>query len=149
MADKYGIQFLIVPLDNEYLKAVPVPDDGSQIIFGCPSVPNCRVEVLSISWCAVTLPIDGADPVTQNLVFHDASADADTTLLTGAAGALGDLLAAAGIAVANEFVTIWHGVRSLDPGDTIRADLTIVTPTTAGEGGAWLIAYRIKEWGGQ
>mgnify|MGYP001565540638 CR=1 FL=1 len=149
MADKYGIQFMVVPVDNEYLKAVPVPDDGSQVIFGCPSLPGCRVEVLSISWTAVTLPVDAADPVTVTLNFHDASADTDTALLTGAAGALGDLLSAAGISVANEFVTVWHGVQSMDPGDTIRFDLTVVTPTTAGEGGAFLVAFRIKEWNGQ
>ena len=149
MADKYGLQFMVVPLDNEYGKATPVPDDGSQIIFGLPSLPNSRAEVYSVSWTAVTLPVDAADPVTTNVVFHDASADTDTTLLTGAAGALGDLLSGAGISVANEFVTIWHGVQSLDPGDTIRIDLGIVTPTTAIEGGAFLVAYRIKEWGGQ
>ena len=149
MADKYGLQLMVVPLDNEGLKATPVPDDISQIIFGLPSAPNCRAEVYSISLTGVTAVADGTDAATLNLVFHDASADTDTTLLTGATGALGDLEATAAIFVVNEFVTIWHGVQSLDPGDTIRADVTITTPETAGEGYAFLIVYRVKEWGGQ
>lgn len=149
MADKYGLQLLIVPLDNEGLKAVPVPDDTSQIIFGLPSVPGCRAEIYSISLTGVVAVADGTDPASVNLVYHDASADTDTTLLTGATGALGDLEASAGIFVVNEFVTIWQGTQSLDPGDTIRADVTITTPETAGEGYAFLIVYRVKEWNGQ
>ena len=149
MGDKYGINLALVPVDNEYLKQTPVPDDGSQVVFGCPSAPGIRIEVLSVSWSAVTLPTDGTNPITVNIVFHDASADSDTTLLTGAAGAAGDLLSAAGISVANEFVTIWNGLQTMDPGDTIRFDLTVTTPDVAGEGGAFLVAYRIKEWNGQ
>jgi len=147
--DKYGIILTLVPVDNEYLKAVPVPDDGSLILIGCPSIPGIRMEVYSVSITGVTAVADGTDAATVTLQFHDASADSDTALLTGATGALGDLEASAGIFVVNEFVTIWQGTQSLDPGDTIRADVGIVTPETAGEGYAFLVAYRIKEWNGQ
>lgn len=149
MADKYGIQFMIVSIDNEGLKAVPVPDDMSQIIFGAPSAPSSRVEIYSISISCDVAVADGTDAATFNLVYRDASADTETTLLTGATGAFGDLEATAAILVAREWVTVWQGVQSLDPGDSIRCDITITTPETAGEGYAFLIAYRIKEWNGQ
>lgn len=141
MADKYGIQFAIVPIDNETVKATPVPDDATQIIFGMPSKPNCRAEVLSIGVSFVTLPADGSNVFTYDLVFHDASADADTVLLDDA-----NMLS--GI-TASEILTVWTGNQSLDPGDTIRSVFTVTTPDTAGVGGAWVVAYRIKEWGGE
>lgn len=146
--DKYGIQFVIVPIDNEALKATPVPAAPLLPVFGVPSAPNVRVEVLSIAIAGNVLVVDAADPVTLDLVYWDASEDADTTLLTGAAGALGDLKAAGGL-TAKEALTLWHGCQSLDPGDTIHAALTITTPTTAGDGYHFIVAYRVKEWGGQ
>lgn len=147
--DKYGIQFAITPIDNEALKATPVPAAAVLPVFSVPSAPNCRVEVLSISLGASgVLVVDAADPVTLNLVYHDASADADTTLLTGTAGNPGDLKAAGGLTV-QETLTIWSGNKSLDPGDSIRAPLTITTPTTAGDGYYFVTAYRVKEWNGE
>ena len=142
------IKFAIVPIDNEALKATPVPDDAVLPVFGVPSAPGSRVEVLSIGIAGAILVVDAADPITLNLTYHDASADSDTTLLTGAAGALGDLKAAGGL-TANEVLTLWHGVQSMDPGDTIRAPLSIVTPTTAGDGYYFVVGYRVRQWNGQ
>lgn len=149
MADKYGLQFAIVPLDNEVLKATPVPDDADQLIFGMPSLPNCRAEVYSVSLMGHVAVADGTDAATYNIVYHDASADTDTTLLTGATGSAGDLESDTDAFTADECITVWHGVQSLDPGDTIRVALTITTPETAGEGYAFVVVYRIKEWNGQ
>lgn len=148
MGNVYGLQFAVVPIDNEALKATPVPAAPVFPVFGAPSTPNVRVEVVSVSIAGAVLVVDAADPVTINLVYHDASGDADTTLLTGAAGAVGDLKAAGGL-TANELLTIWRGNQSLDPGDTIRAPLTTTTPTTAGDGYYFLVGYRIKEYSGE
>ncbi len=96
MADKYGIQFAVVPIVNTYLLASPVPDDGELTLMAAPAAPNSRIEVVSIDIiCADQLVVDGSnDALVGTIVFHDASADADTTLFTGAAGAAGDLLTA-------------------------------------------------------
>lgn len=148
MADKYGINFSVTPVDGQAVFTTPVPASPVPVIFAAPSSPNVRIEVVSISVIANILVVDAADPITVNLVYHDASADADTTLLTGGAGALGDLKAAGGLS-ANEALTLWTGAQSLDPGDSIRAPLTITTPTTAGEGYAFIVGYRVKEYNGQ
>ena len=143
------IQFLHVPIDNEALKAVPVPAAAVLPVFGAPSVPNSRFEVLSIGVGATgVLVVDGTNTVLLDLVYHDASADSDTTLVTGAAGAAGDLKAAGGL-VLNEVFTLWQGTQSMDPGDTIRAPLTITDPDTAGMGYYFVVAYRVKVWNGQ
>jgi len=148
MADKYGLQFAVVPIDGQATFTTPVPAAAQPLLFATPSRPNSRVEVLNIAVVASILMVDAADPITVDLVYYDASANAATTLLTGAAGAAGDLKAAGGL-VANEAFTIWSGVQSLDPGDTIRAVFTITTPTTAGEGYTFIVTYRVKEWNGQ
>lgn len=145
--DKYGINFAIVPIDNEALKATPVPAAAILPVFAAPSVPNMRVEVLAIGITAGILVVDAADTAFVSLVYHDASADADTTILTGAAASPGDLKAAGGQTI-HECLTLWTGVQSLDPGDTIRAPLTITTPTTAGDGYYFTVAYRVKEFNG-
>lgn len=149
MADKYGLQFAFVPIDNEALKAAPVPAAPVFPVFACPESPNCRVEVVYIGIaCAGVLVVDAADVILLDLVFHDASADTNTTFMTGAAGAAGDLKAAQ-MGVIRETTLLSRGLRTLDPGDTIVAPLTIVTPTTAGDGYYFVVAYRVKEWNGE
>ena len=147
--DKYGIHFMHVPIDNEALKTTPVPAAAVLPVFAAPNIPNNRVEVLYVGMtCAGVLAVDAADTILVNLSYHDASADTDTTLVTGAAGAAGDLKAAY-MAVIREVYTLFQGVQSLDPGDTLVAPMTITTPTTAGDGYAFVVAYRVKEWNGQ
>lgn len=146
--DKYGINFAIVPIDNEAVKGTPVPAAPILPVFAAPNIPNNRVEVLYVGMgCAGVLVIDGT-PVTVDLVFHDASADSNTTIVTGAVSAAGDLEAAY-MTVIREVYTLFLGVQSLDPGDTLVAPLTITAPETAGDGYFFVVAYRIKEWGGQ
>lgn len=142
--DKYGVMLAQVPIDNELLKASPVPDDGVIVFFAAPSVPNCRVEVLAVGLTYNIVPIDGTDALTGDITYHDASADSDTVLLNdfNAKSTNTNL-------VANECYTLWTGVQSLDPGDTLRLPLTITSPDTAGLGGLITVAYRVKEWNGE
>jgi hypothetical protein len=142
--DKYGIQFATVAIDNELLKATPVPDDGQQVLFAAPSRPGCRIEVLSVSLCYAIVPVDGSNVATYDLSYYDASANSATVLLDDA-----DALSTNASLIAYENYTVWVGVQSLDPGDTITAKYTITTPDTAGLGGLWTVAYRVKEWNGE
>lgn len=147
--DKYGINFAVVHIPDTYLLASPVPDDGEITLMAAPASPNCRIEVVNIDIiCADQLAVDGSNDVLVGTIkFHDASGDADTTLFTGAAGGAGDLLTA--VLDLNEAYHLWHGAQSLDPGDSIRAVLTVTTPDTPGQGYSFIVGYRVKEWGGQ
>lgn len=144
MADKYGIQLQVVPLDNEAFKATPIPTNAEFLIFAAPQKPGCRVEVYSVDLVWATIPIDATDAITFDLSFHDASADTDTVLQDDfSAKSTNTSL------VARESATVWTGVQSMDPGDTLSAIFATTSPDTAGKGGALTVAYRIKEWNGQ
>ncbi len=143
-----GISIAIVPIEDGYFAASPVTADADPVVFAAPASPNCRIEVLGIDIiCTTQLTIDASAEILINLVYHDASGDADTTLLTGAAGELGDLKTIE--LDLNESYHLWHGSQSLDPGDSIRAPIDVSTPDTAGVGYAFVVAYRVQEWGGQ
>lgn len=144
------IQHVIVPIDNEALKASPIPSAGAQLpVFGIPSRPTERVEVLSVAiGCQGVIVVDATDTCFVSLVYHSKSASSNTTLLTGAAGTPGDLKAAGSI-VLHEPVTIWSGAQSMSPGDSLYAPLTITTPDTAGDGYFFVVTYKVREYSGQ
>lgn len=146
MADKYGVQFICVPIDNEALKASPVPSGGAVVpVFAVPSVPGQRIEVLSVSLTYMgVIPIDATDAITGTLNFWDASADAATALATAV-----NLKSTNTSLVLKEAFTIWQGCQSMDPGDTLSMPLTITTPDTAGDGGFLTVVFRVKEYSGQ
>lgn len=144
-----GIQFAIVPLLDEYLATTPVPADAEVLLMAAPQAPNSRIEVLSIDIvCLKTLVVDGSNQVIIDTIkVRDASADSDTTIFTGTAGAAGDLLTA--VLDLYEPYHLWHGCQSLDPGDSVRAVLDSTTPDTAGVGYSFIVGYRVREWNGQ
>lgn len=144
MADKYGIMFAQIPLDNEAFKTTPVPTNAEFVLFATPSSPNSRVEVLSAAITWATIPIDATDPITADLSFHDASADSDTVLQDDY-----NFKSTNSALVAREATTFWRGNQSLDPGDTLSLIFTTTSPDTAGKGGVVTIAYRVKEWNGE
>lgn len=149
MADKYGIHFAIAPIADAYLAASPTPANAKVNIFAAPASPNSRIEVISIDVvCSQQLAVDGTNDVLVGTIkLHDASADSDTTLFTGAAAGAGDLLTA--VLDLNEAYHLWSGVARLEPGDSIFATLTTTTPDTPGQGYAFIVAYRVKEWNGE
>lgn len=143
--DKYGIMFAQVPIDNEALKATPVPSAAVIPLFALPSSPNSRVEVLSVSLSYHgVVPIDATHAITGDVSFHDASADTDTVLQDDYS-----VKSTNTAIVLKESVTIWQGCQSFDPGDTLSFVLTVTTPDTAADGGLFTVAYRVKEWNGQ
>jgi hypothetical protein len=144
VADKYGISFAFSPIDNEAIKATPVPDDAVHPVFSLPSTPNVSAEVYSVSIMYNIVPVDASHAFTADLIFHDASADSDTVLADDV-----DMKSTNTAILANEMATIWTGLQRLDPGDSLRLAFTITTPDTAGLGGITAAAYRVKEWAGQ
>lgn len=141
MADVYGVGLATVAIDNEILKATPVPDDGQVIIFQCPASPACRIEVVGVDIAFAVAPVDATNVITGDLVFYDASGNAATVIA--------DDLDFEGVDTAYEGRHLWTGVQSMDEGDTITLKLTVTTPDTAALGGLVTVAYRIKEWSGQ
>lgn len=141
MADVYGVGLALIPIDNEILKATPVPDDGQVVIFLCPPSPANRIEVTGVSITFAVAPVDASNVITGDLVFYDASANAATVIA--------DDLDFEGVDTAYEGRALWTGVQSLDEGDTITLKLTVTTPDTAALGGLVAVSYRIKEWSGQ
>jgi len=144
--DKYGIQFAIMPIDNEALKASPVPSGGAVLpVFAVPSAPNVRVEVIGVGVGYMgVIPVDGTDALTGTLNFWDASAAAATALATAV-----NLKSTNASLVLKNAWTFWTGNQSMDAGDTLSMPLTITTPDTAADGGFFVVAYRIKEWNGE
>ena len=148
MADKYGIHFTTVPIQDVYLFTTPVPANAKVPLMAAPAAPNCRIEVVSIDVvCHGVIAVDGTNTVlVGTIVFHDSSADSDTTIFTGAAAGKGDLLTV--VLDLDEAYNLWTGVQSLDAGDSLHAVLTTTTPDTAGIGYAFIVGYRVKEYNG-
>lgn len=144
--DKYGIQLQMTAIDNEALKASPVPSGGAVLpVFAVPQLPNCRVEVYSVGIVYMgVIPIDGTDALTGTLNFWDSSAAAATALATAV-----NLKSTNASIVLKDVFTFFTGVQSMDPGDTLSMPLTITTPDTAADGGYFVVAYRIKEYNGE
>lgn len=144
-----GLVVVTTTLEDGYLAASPVTADADPLVIACPAGFNCSMEVKYVGIiCTTQLVVDGSNEVKiATLSHHDVSADSDTTLLTGAAGAAGDLLTA--VLDLNEVYTLYEGTVRLDPGDSIRAPLDVTTPDTAGVGYAFVVAYRVKEWSGE
>lgn len=144
MADKYGVQYSQVILDNEAFKAVPVPVGANFVIFGVPGRPNARVEVYSVALAYEVIPVDGTDPITADLIFHDASAASNTVLLDDY-----NIKSTNSALVAREPTVIWEGVQSMDPGDSLVLDTTSTSPDTAGQSPLVIVTYRVKEYNSQ
>lgn len=150
MADKYGIQFDIVPIDDVYLFTTPVPANAVVLLHQVPLVPNTRHEVVSIDIvCMKTLAVDATnDVLVSTIEIYDASAAADISaeLFTGAAAGAGDLLTV--VLDLKVPYSLWTGTKSLDAGDSLRAVLATTTPDTAGVGYYFIVGYRIKDYNG-
>lgn len=147
--DKYGIYYDTIFLDDAYLAASPVPDDAVTLLHCVPVAPHQVHEVVSIDIVPTkTILVDAADVnIIGTITPYDYSAAADgTDILTGGAGAAGDL----------KTITLdlkvpyrlFDGKCILENGDSLRAILSVVTPTTAGVGYYYVVGYRITEYNG-
>ena len=127
------VHFIVIPIDAA-LETTPTIVEACLLI--CPDNENCQLELVSISYRAHILPIDAAANVNVDIEFIDDSA-ADVIANLVAAFTLDDNRTAL---IGNQ---VFNGSQILDPGDVINAEFDVATPTTASEGAAFLVGYRV------
>lgn len=128
------VQILVVPIDAA-LETTPTVTEAT--LLAIPDGVNLQVELLSVGFRANTLPVDGDDPVTVDIEWIDDSA---ADVVANLAAAYNMLAAGSTVLVYN---TIWRGSQILEAGDAVNAEFTVTTPTTASEGAALIVEYRI------
>lgn len=147
----YDIKFDVININDAYFATTPVPANAVVLLHQVPLVPNQRHELMSVHVvCMKTLAVDANDTVlVDTITCYDASAVADvsTKLLTGGAGAAGDLKVARLTLKIPD--ALFLGQYSLDRGDSVRAILATVTPDTAGVGYFFVVGSRIAEYNGE
>jgi hypothetical protein len=124
----------VVPIDAA-METTPTITEAA--LLAVPDGANFQLELLSVGFRANTLPVDAGDPVTFDLEWIDDSA----------ADVVANLLAAYNMLAAGSTVlvynTVWRGSQVLDPGDVVNAEFTVSTPTTASEGAALIVEYKV------
>ena len=127
------VRLHVVPIDAA-LETTPTAVEAC--LLSVPDGANFQIEVLSVNYTTVVLPVDAGVAVEFDLEWVDDSAadavanlTADYNLQTGPTAR-----------VNNE---VWRGSQILDPGDTLNAEFDVATPTTASEGAALIVEYRI------
>ena len=127
------VRLHVVPIDAA-LETTPTAVEVC--LLSVPDGANFQIELLSVNYTAVVLPVDAGVAVEFDLEWVDDSAadavanlTADYNLQTGPTAR-----------VNNE---VWRGSQILDPGDTVNAEFDVATPTTASEGAALIVEYRI------
>ncbi len=124
----------VIPIDK-HLEATPLENEATLLV--CPDGTGQRLELLSVSYRTNTLPVDSGVDIDVDIEFIDDSAsDAVTQLRENF-----DLKGAT-VLVMNE---VWRGSQILDQGDAINAEFTVSTPTTASEGAALIVEYRVVQ----
>lgn len=128
------VALAIIPIDAAMETTPTIVEAG---LLSVPNGANFRIELLSVGFRANTLPVDAGDDVHVDIEWvDDSAADAVTDLKVDY-----DMLAAGStVLIYNE---VWRGSQVLDPGDTVNAEFDVATPTTASEGAALIVEYRI------
>lgn len=107
-------------------------------IFAIPRGVNFQIELLSVSYVAETLPVDGANLQFDLEVTDDSDSQAVTALVS--AFTMDDNRTAQ---IGN---LVWRGSRIMEAGDTLNLQYDTDqggTITTAGEGVSIVIEYRV------
>ncbi len=116
------------------LEATPTSVEAGLLV--CPDNAGFRLEMLSITYRANILPVDGAANINVDIEFiDDSDSDAVTNLV--AAYTLDDNRTAL---VGNE---VWRGSQILEPGDAINAEFDTATPSTKSEGAILVVEFRV------
>jgi hypothetical protein len=128
------VKFVTVPCDAGFETTPTVVEVG---LLCVPDNAGYQIEVLGVSAFCVVVPIDAGDAATGDLEWVD---DSESDAVANLAAAFNFLGMTA--RVTNQ---IWRGSQILDPGDTLNMELTVVTPTTASEGMAIQVEYKILQ----
>ena len=129
------VHILIVPCDAALEQT---PTITQLCLLAVPDGANFQLEILSVSFTAVTLPVDGTNDVHVDIEWVDDSA-ADVVANLVAAFDMEDDTTALVVTEA------WRGSQVLDPGDVVNAEFDVTTPDTASEGAAFIVEYRIRK----
>ena len=133
------------PQTDICLVTVPITDvlvtgpDGASneaTVFAIPDGANFRVELLSVSYIANTLPIDGSANVNFDLEYVDDS-DSDAVVNLLATFTLDDNRTAV---IVNP---VWRGSQIMEAGDVINLEFDVADPDTAAQGAAVVLEYKI------
>ena len=129
------VHILIVPCDAALETA---PTITQLCLLAVPDGANFQLEILSVSFTAVTLPVDGTNDVHVDIEWVDDSAADVVANLESAFDMEDDTTAL----VVTE---VWRGSQVLDPGDVVNAEFDVTTPDTASEGASFIVEYRIRK----
>ncbi len=129
------ICLVTVPI-TDVLVLSPNAASNEATVFAVPDGANFQIELLSVTYVANTLPVDGAANINFDLEWVDDSNSA----------AVADILATFTmddnrVAVIGNLV--WRGSQILDPGDHVNLEFDVDTPTTAAQGAAVIVEYRV------
>jgi len=127
------VHLIVVPCDAAM---ETTPTITELCLLACPDNANFQLELLSVSFRANTLPVDGSNDVHVDIEFID---DSDSDSVTDLEENY-DLEDDTTVLILNE---VYRGSQVLDPGDVINAEFTVTTPDTASEGAAFIVEYRI------
>ncbi len=123
----------IIPIDKHF-ETTPLENEATLLV--CPDGTGQRLELLSVGYRANTLPIDSTDLHIDIEFIDDSDSDGVTDLRENFDAA------AATVLVNNE---VWRGSQILDQGDAINAEFTVTSPSTASEGAALIVEYRVLQ----
>ena len=101
-----------------------------------PDGANFQIELLSVTYRANILPVDGSANVNIDLEFIDDS-DSDSVTNLVAAYTLDDNRTAL---IGNQ---VWRGSQIMEAGDALNAEFDTSTPDTKSEGAIFVVEYRI------
>lgn len=130
-----SIKLITVPCDAAF---ETTPTATEIPLLAVPDNANFQVELLSVGFFCVTLPVDGSNTVTADLEWVD---DSDTDAVADLKAGYNFLAAGPNTARVNN--EIWRGSQILDPGDTANMEMHVTTPDTASEGAAFVVEYRV------
>jgi hypothetical protein len=130
-----AVEVLVIPCDGAF---ATTPTLKEVCLLAVPDGVNYQLALLSVSIVAQTIPIDGDNALTIDIEWCDDSASDAVADLKSTFDALTGITAL----VNNQ---IWRGVQILDPGDTVNAEFTSTTPTTASKGAAFIVEYRVLQ----
>ena len=134
-APQKAVQLNVVPCDAAL---ETTPTIGELCLLGCPDNAGFQLELLSVSFRANTLPVDGTNDVHCQVEFIDDSGSDAVTALVAAYDLEDDTV----VLIMNE---VWRGSQVMDPGDVINVDFDVTDPDTASEGAAFIVEYKVLE----
>lgn len=129
------VQLITVPCDAAF---ETTPTISELCLLSVPDGANFQIELLSLNFTAVTLPVDAANAVAADFEWVD---DSDSDTVANLVAAYDFLAAGPNTARVNN--QIWRGSQILDPGDTVNVEFDVTTPTTASEGAGIVVEYRV------